>query len=173
MNQTIYLWLHSFAHQSASGDWLIVFAAQNLGWIFLAILAGGVLLYRRRPKIWEAVLTCLGVAILAWIFSQLINSFYPSARPFMIFGPETALFIHGAKDAFPSGHAAFFFGLAVALYFYHRRLGHFATMVALLIGLARVMAGVHWPADIFGGLILAIIVGWLWQRMESIMKRKI
>lgn len=55
---------------------------------------------------------------------------------------------------FPSSHAAFFSALAAALFFIHKKAGIFAGMLALIIGAARIFAGVHTPLDILGGYLL-------------------
>lgn len=59
---------------------------------------------------------------------------------------------------FPSGHASFYSALAVSLFFINRRAGIFAGILALVIGAARVLAGVHTPLDILGGFILGTLI---------------
>jgi membrane-associated phospholipid phosphatase len=65
--------------------------------------------------------------------------------------------------SFPSDHASIAFAVAIALMMYKREwrvsvaLVAFATMVAI----SRVMLGVHTVADVIGGAILGIIIGWL------------
>ena len=61
-------------------------------------------------------------------------------------------------DSFPSGHAMFFGALAMSLYFVQKRIGYMYFVVALIVGLARVASGVHFPIDIFVGYILGILI---------------
>jgi len=96
---------------------------------------------------------------LAWGASRAIKYFYPSPRPFEVFDNIKLLFTHGGGDSFPSGHATFFMALAIALSAYHKRLGIVYIFGALAIGLARVIAGVHFPIDIIAGYILGGIIG--------------
>ena len=60
--------------------------------------------------------------------------------------------------AFPSGHATFFMALAFALFFNHKKAGYVFILFALLIGIARIIAGVHFPVDILGGFILGFFI---------------
>jgi len=67
-------------------------------------------------------------------------------------------------SSFPSGHSAssMIFYLTLALLLTHRgRWRHLAAagalLMALLIGLSRVMLGVHWPSDVVGGWVFGLL----------------
>ena len=61
------------------------------------------------------------------------------------------------KGAFPSGHAAFYFALILPVFLIDKRLGQYLTGAVLLMGIARVFVGVHWPADILAGAAVAVV----------------
>jgi undecaprenyl-diphosphatase len=55
-------------------------------------------------------------------------------------------------NAFPSDHGAVYFGLALVIYQQSRRLGLAAFAWAMIVNLARVYDGYHYPSDVFGSI---------------------
>jgi len=169
MNHIIFFNLYSLAHQSVFLDWLIIFSANTFGYImvFLAIVflifhTDGVFDYHApflqfKNKLKEISFVFI-TSISAWIIATIIKSFIFSPRPFMVFENVKPLFVHGGMESFPSGHAMFFSALALSLFFVHKRIGYLFFIVALIVGLARVASGVHFPIDILFGYILGIII---------------
>jgi undecaprenyl-diphosphatase len=45
------------------------------------------------------------------------------------------------------------------MFFLNKKWGIIFTIIALLIGLSRVIIGVHYPFDILGGFVVGILVG--------------
>ncbi|MSU56498.1 MAG: phosphatase PAP2 family protein [Candidatus Taylorbacteria bacterium] len=80
-------------------------------------------------------------------------------RPFVA-DPNIHALISETSYSFPSGHAAFFFALSTTVYLYNKRWGVWFFVASAVIGLARVMAGVHYLTDIAGGAVLGVAVGW-------------
>ncbi|MBI5400733.1 MAG: phosphatase PAP2 family protein, partial [Candidatus Yonathbacteria bacterium] len=154
---------------------IVVFFADDFGFLLL----GGLLVYlfthKDRQKGVRDVVVVITAALVAWGLAHLIKYLYPHARPTML--PETHALLSDNDSSFPSGHATFFSALATALYFYHKRLGLFYALGALLIGVARVVAGIHWPLDILAGYILGGAIGFVvyhtYQRFESTVRKYI
>ncbi|MCX5606633.1 MULTISPECIES: phosphatase PAP2 family protein [unclassified Streptomyces] len=70
------------------------------------------------------------------------------------FGPE----LGGADFSFVSGHATLAMALGVGLFVANRKLGLIGIALAVLEGVCRVYAGVHYPTDVIGGFALAAAV---------------
>lgn len=150
-----YLWL----------DGLAIFLAQYFEVFFLILL--GLWLYKERKRFWPLFWQLLGAGVLArLVITELIRYLYPVSRPFV--EHEVNLLIsHAATPSLPSGHAAFYFALAALVYLSNKKAGSLFFGASLLIGLARVFVGLHWPLDILAGAIVGIFSAWLLKRIVS------
>lgn len=97
----------------------------------------------------------LSALIARGIITEVIRYFYKSERPFVTLGFEPLIF--NDNSSFPSGHAAFLFAFAFSIFFINKKLGIWFGVSALLVALARIYAGIHWPVDILGGIAVALI----------------
>lgn len=158
MNQYVFQYLNNFAGQYKWLDGAIVFSAETLGIILLFGLIYFLFSHEHKRKGFHNVIVVLGVALSAWAVSWMIKHIYPYPRPFVVLDNVTKLINHGRMDSFPSGHATFFSAIATVLYFYHKKIAVLYGVGALMIGISRVMAGIHWPADIIAGYIIGGVV---------------
>ncbi len=161
MNQYIFRYLNNFAGQYKWLDGTIVFSAEMLGIILLLGLIYFLFSHEHKGQGFHNVIVVLGVALSAWAVSWMIKHIYPSPRPFVVLDNVTKLINHGRMDSFPSGHATFFSAIATVLYFYHKKIAILYGVGAIIIGISRVMAGIHWPIDILVGYIIGGIVATL------------
>jgi undecaprenyl-diphosphatase len=161
MNQTIFVFLNSFVGRSLIFDTIIVFFAEYLVFaLFFTLLAyEGWRWFRGEKGSARRLLWSMMIAGGVWLIVQIIKRLIYSPRPFLVLEDAMVLIRHGGYDSFPSGHTAFFFALGTALFLYfNRRLGIFFMIAAILVGLARVSAGIHWPIDILGGIVFGFLV---------------
>ena len=160
LNVSLFFTLNGLADVWPALDFTIVFFAQYLAYI-LAVLPLGVLLYRARwtkPELIQICAAYAGALAARYGITPLLRFIFPVERPFEIFSEAARLIPHEASASFPSGHAVFFFALAMGVWFIHRRLGGYMLVLAFFMSVARVMAGVHWPADILAGAVIGITV---------------
>ena len=140
-------------------DSLIAFLAKYL--IFIMALACLVLWFKHEDKEKRqfAVAVIISV-VLAIILAKLASKLYFHHRPFVSKGIQP-LVSHNDDNGFPSDHTTVAMAAATAVYFYRRKAGIVLMFLALLLGVSRVAAHVHWPADIIGGLVIGTISAWL------------
>ncbi len=130
------------------------------------VLLGAYALVFKIPKgqRLESYKRILIAGLTAYLLAKLIGSFYQpsSERPFEILGKAAgASFLN--NPGFPSDHALFISVITCAVWFEAKQ----KLITAILIGLTiivcigRVLALVHTPADVIGGVVIALI-GSLW-----------
>ena len=100
------------------------------------------------------------VTVIAWLLSKVLKVIIHTDRPFIFFNNSYTLFLESGF-AFPSSHSAAASALAFAVFFVNKRLGYVFMVSALLVGVARIVAGVHFPIDILGGYLLGFAVAFL------------
>ena len=77
------------------------------------------------------------------------------------------LVAHPNGASFPSGHASLAFGIAAGVAYYYPKTSIVFFVAALLVGVGRVVAGIHWPSDIVGGAIAGLMGAFLARRVMS------
>ena len=164
----VFLFFPSIQFESVFVQSLVIWLATGFGTLVILIAGFFVLFhndtyqYKENPimmakaKLFELV-TVFGSVFLSWALVVILKWIISSPRPFLYFDAINPLFYYGGYDSFPSGHATFFSALATALYFYHPRIGRLYFVIAIIIGTARVISGIHFPIDIFAGFALGIL----------------
>ncbi len=171
---TLFFTLYSLAHQSPVIDRIIVFFAVLFPYI--VILSAGIFLLvhhkifpsanpiKEFMEKWKAVIFVFFSGALSWLVAEVLKISIQSPRPFIKF-TEVHSLMPETGFAFPSQHATFFAAIAVALFFTHKKAGYIFMFFALCIGLARVIAGVHFPIDILAGFVLGALVSIILRRV--------
>jgi undecaprenyl-diphosphatase len=108
---------------------------------------------RRRDAILVGVVT----AGLAFLLGLVLERTLSRPRPFVELDFQP-LFAHAADSSFPSDHTLVGVALVGPLLAASRKLGSALVVWALIVGLARVAAGVHYPSDILGSAVLALVL---------------
>ncbi|MFQ5661897.1 MAG: phosphatase PAP2 family protein [Candidatus Paceibacteria bacterium] len=164
MNEAIFRFFNDFALRSECLDAVIIFLTDHFGLILIAGLIVFIALHKNSKIRFKHAATIIIVALFAWGIAKAIKFFYFSPRPFEALQNVNLLFEHGGGDSMPSGHATFYSALATSFYFYHKYLAIIYIIGAILIGLSRIIAGIHWPLDILAGYALGGLIGYIAYR---------
>lgn len=122
-------------------------------WIALAI----VFLIMKKTRRCGAQMAA--AMLLTFIIGNLIlKNAIGRDRPCWI-DPTVVLIVKNPTDfSFPSGHSMNGFTAAVTILFYNRRWGIAAVVLAALIAFSRLYNFVHFPTDVFAGIVIGMLV---------------
>lgn len=135
-------------------DNIIIFCAK---YVFVAtgLLVLIVMIRQTRKQRIKLLTTIIAAGIIAYILSKILGKLYYDPRPF-VSQNITPLIPHSADNGFPSEHTWFTATIAACLYMFSKQYGKLAFVVVIIVGSARVLAHVHSPIDIVGGIAVGI-----------------
>lgn len=172
MNIKIFHLLNNLAGQNKIFDSFVIFLASILPYILILIaiiflflhLSKGEKMFsgwqRLKLKVREISIVFLA-SFFSWLVAAIIKSIALAPRPQILLENINVLVKYTGYDSIPSGHATFFAALATIIFLYHRKVGIYFGIGALLIGLSRIIAGIHFPIDILAGYILGMGISFL------------
>lgn len=178
----VFFWLHSLAYGSEEFRfWLYVIAERIDVYVILVGIMFVLIHHHRRngnhPELLSHSAIKEGLYIIfavmvAWGIAGVLKIVFAVPRPFLQFSHIIPLFPYGGFDSFPSGHATLFAAMGTAIYMAHKKIGAIFLLMAIMIGLARVISGVHFPIDILAGWTLgSLSVIGVWQIIYYLRKK--
>lgn len=157
LNAWLFTALFSISHRSYLLDEGIVFFAEFVPYLIVA--AVGYFIYTQptnKLKYALAIQMSLTAIVSRGIIAEAIKFFMNVPRPAAV-AQINPLVVTDLYGSFPSGHVSFFFALAVTALFYNKKWGWGLIAIATANGIFRVIAGVHYPIDIIGGMLIAVV----------------
>jgi len=118
---------------------------------------------KHKRKGWIVVsIAIMALVINDFVTAQILKPFFGRIRPSHMEGLGNLLVGKGGKFSFPSNHASNAFAATLVLqYIVNARGKYILFFVALLIAFSRIYVGVHYPADVFVGIIEGSIIGFI------------
>lgn len=134
---------------------IIIYTAEYL--YLVVLLVAAIFFFKQPRKIQKNLIICgVIVAPLSYILAKIGSHLYYDTRPFVV-GHFIPLIPHALDNGFPSDHMLLVSAVAMIVTFYNKKLGAVLWVLALLIGFARVAAGVHHVTDIVGSIVFVLI----------------
>jgi len=156
--------------------WMINYAsliAHDLVYLFLLIFA--IAWFRGSYQVKTGIIKAFIFTAITLLMSEVLSAILNTPRPFVMDIGRT-LIEHAPTGSFPSNHMSIFSGIAFAYYFSPQRdLGRILIWTAWLVAWSRVYVGVHFPIDMLGAFLIAIIVNlaglplW-WKYQDKLMR---
>lgn len=138
----------SFAFALFASNYCVALLAAVLLWSWM----------HSEPAARQWLLTVASAAVLALSLNAVIGMLLPHPRPFMVPIGHT-LIPHDPDNSFPSDHATLMWTFAFGLCWQPalRRIGFLAVLLATLTSWGRVFLGVHFPFDMLGSILVAVV----------------
>lgn len=157
-------------------DTVLPFLRESLFWVplylFLLIF---VLQNFGKHKWWHLGFTLLTVTLTDVTSSRLIKNTVQRLRPCNdpIMADKVRLLLNHCSGgfSFTSSHAANHFGIAMFMYLTCKQYSKWFGLLfvwAFAIGYSQIYVGVHYPLDVFYGMIVGLLIGWLTNHMYKI-----
>lgn len=121
----------------------------------------------RHPGIWRrATAAGLAAAAVGLLANQVIAQIWHRPRPYQDHPLGVLPLLAPSHDpSFPSDHATAAFAIAFGILFVARRTGWLFLVWAALIGISRVLAGMHYPTDVIAGAVVGLGSGYFTARI--------
>lgn len=152
---------NNFTGKSQIVDAFIIFFASYLQYFLIAAFT--LLLffsaYSKREKLYIFWTTVISAVVARFAITEIIRFFYHRPRPFAAL--KIYQLILDNNWSFPSGHSAFFFAFATAIYLYNKKWGLLFFIAAIFMNISRVITGIHYPSDILGGAFIGAIIAYI------------
>jgi undecaprenyl-diphosphatase len=164
MNMEIFRLINNLANKNTVLDKIMIFFSKDVPYIFMAVIAIVFILgvVKKNEEYRKASVNAFVITVINLILSFIIGSIYYVDRPF-VHNKVNLLMPHSADASFPSDHATGTMSIALGLGKYNRILGVIMTILSIIVGFSRVYVGNHYPLDVIGAYIMALITNYLYN----------
>lgn len=163
IDTTLLLPLYHLAASSTFATWVTTVLAQWLPY-GAGVFAFAFLFISEEEdrKLFQTIRRVALPVLFAWVVVLIGKTILAEPRPFVSdLGITPLVAVLDPFGSFPSAHATFFGALFGALYAERFRFWKIYGLIAVLVSLGRVAAGVHWPSDVLVGLLWGVVIGFL------------
>lgn len=180
LNTNLFLFVQKLTMVSPFWDSFFLILTTTMSFILVGLILGYVAFHGHKKnaavaqgfiKRHEEIIVVGTSVVLTYAIVVGLKFLIALPRPFLVLTHIETLLIYGGNNSFPSNHAAVFASLATSIYRYHKTFSYVLALLALLIGFSRVYVGVHYPLDVFAGLLIGIVVSFAVRRIYKYLRR--
>ncbi|WP_258110596.1 undecaprenyl-diphosphatase [Alicyclobacillus sp. SP_1] len=167
----LYHFVNNLSGHVAILDAIMIVLAKDAPFLYAALfIVAWFTLPREDSKIRHGLIVSVLAGILALVVNVVISHIWFRPRPFAVLpnGTFHQLIAHSNDASFPSDHASGSFAFAFGVY---RRgpiwIRRSFMALAILVAIARVYVGLHWPTDVVAGVVVGLFSSMIAWRFEK------
>ncbi len=165
IDYTLFRVINNLAGQSHTLDIVMIDLAKYSPLVYAGALA--LLWLTWKPRNQRAALFAGISALVALGLGQIVGYAFPRDRPYLAHH-VSLLITHSPDTSFPSDHTTLAFAVAIAVWQFNRRAGITLLIFGVLVAVARVFVGAHYPGDVIGGAVLGAITSLIILRLVEV-----
>ena len=142
---------------------LVIFGAKYLVYVLIALSVLAVVVFKNKEQWFRFGMLALLALAVGYALARAAGFLFSHPQPFAAEGFEP-LIPHAVDNAFPSDHTVIGGVFASVAFLADRRVGLVLWVLALLVGLSRIIAGLHYTVDVLAAAMLAVVAVWLADR---------
>lgn len=155
-NIELFRMINDLGKQYTALNPVMIFIAEYT--IFFLALAVVTLWLSRSNNNRLIVISGVVTLVLSEIVGKIAGKLHTNNQPFAEIANVNQLIEKAVNNSFPSDHTIIFFSFCITFLLFNRGWGFLATIIALIVGFSRIWVGVHYPADVFAGALISIII---------------
>lgn len=115
--------------------------------------------FKSDIRFWKLLL----IPGVSFILLTVLRKYINASRPYEVYDIVPIINKDTKGSSFPSRHVFSAFVIAMTLYYISMPIGLLLMFLGTILGIIRVIGGVHFPQDVIAGAIIGIlcgIIGW-------------
>jgi undecaprenyl-diphosphatase len=149
---------------------LMVFISSEVFFALMSLCLITFILRQKRAANWKRLIGLFAaVGATDAISAHFFKPFFGRLRPCQVFAEVESLTGCAGLYSFPSNHASNTMAVATFVFFaIDKKVGHGLMYVALVMGVSRVVIGVHYPSDIVFGYLVGFSIAFCFAKLTSL-----